>query len=65
MVFFFSRKLIPGKSKYSTYGRELLTIYNAVRYFQFLIEGREVIITTDRKPLLFAFNQKSNSSSPR
>jgi len=30
---FFSRKLNPTEEKYSAYGRELLAIYEAVRYF--------------------------------
>lgn len=62
---FFSRKLAPSQTKYSTYDRELLAAYSAVQHFRHLLEGREVIIFTDHKPLTYAFNQKLSKSSAR
>lgn len=62
---FFSRKLTPAECKYSTYDRELLAIYSAIRYFRHMLEGREFAVFTDHKPLVFAFNQKSDKTSPR
>ena len=60
----FSRKLSPAQQKYSTYGRELLAIYETVRYFRHMIEARHFTIYTDHKPLIFAFHQKRDKCSP-
>ena len=62
---FFSRKLSPAQQKYSAYDRELLAIYEAVRYFRHMIEARHFTIYTDHKPLIFAFHQKRDKCSPR
>lgn len=62
---FFSRKLTPAERKYSTYDRELLAAYSAVRHFRHHLEGRVFPIFTDHKPLTFAFLQKSDKCSPR
>ncbi|GBL94599.1 hypothetical protein AVEN_58557-1 [Araneus ventricosus] len=47
---FFSRKLTATEKKYSTFDRELLSIYLSVKHFRYMLEGREVIYT-DHKPL--------------
>jgi len=62
---FFSRKLSPAQQKYSAYDRELLAIYEAVRYFCHMPEARHFTILTDHKPLTFAFHQKRDKCSPR
>jgi cleavage and polyadenylation specificity factor subunit 1 len=62
---FFSRKLSPAQQKYSTYDRELLAIYEAVRYFRHMLETRHFTILMDHKPLTFAFHQKRDKCSPR
>lgn len=51
---YFSKKLTEAQKKYSTYDRELLAIYLAIIHFRNMIEGRELIIFTDHKPLSFA-----------
>jgi hypothetical protein len=55
---FFSRKLSPAQQKYSAHDRELLAIYETVRYFRHRLEARHFTILTDHKPLTFAFHQK-------
>lgn len=51
---------------YSTYDRELLAIYMAIKHFRHLVEGRKLTILTDHKPLTFALSKKvSPSDSPR
>lgn len=60
-IAFFSRKFSPAQCKYSTYDRELLAIYTAIKYFRHLLEGREFTIATDHKPLTFAFTQKKTT----
>ena len=62
---YFSKKLSPAQTRYSTYDRELLGIYEAVKYFRHMLEGRIFTIFTDHKPLIFAFKQRSDKASPR
>lgn len=62
---FFSKKFSKAQVNYSTYDRELLAIYSAIKYFQYLLEGKPFTIFTDHKPLTFAFKQKMDKASPR
>jgi cleavage and polyadenylation specificity factor subunit 1 len=62
---FFYRKLNPAQQKYSAYDRELLAVYEAVRYFRHMLEARHFTIFTDHKPLTYAFQQKRDRCSPR
>lgn len=62
---FFSKKLSSAQSKYSTYDRELLAAYTAIKYFRYFLEGRNFIVFTDHKPLTYAFHQKLDKASPR
>ncbi|XP_043213583.1 uncharacterized protein LOC122377536 [Amphibalanus amphitrite] len=62
---FFSKTLQPAEKKYSTFGRELLAIYLAVRHFKHAIEGRSAIIFTDHRPLVTAIGSSSDRYSPR
>ena len=62
---FFSRKLSEAQRKYSAYDRELLAIYEAVKHFRHLLEGRTFTIYTDHKPITFAFRQNPGKASPR
>lgn len=62
---FFSKKLTQTERGYSTYDRELLAIYEAVRHFKHLLEGRVFVVKTDHKPLIFAFNQRPEKASAR
>ena len=40
-ISYFSHKLSPAETKYSTFDRELLAIYLAIKHFRHFIEGRE------------------------
>nr|VZI41019.1 unnamed protein product [Spirometra erinaceieuropaei] len=62
---FFSKKLSPAETRYSTFGRELLAIYLAVKHFRHFLEGRDFTIFTDHKPLTFAIRSHSDKYSPR
>jgi cleavage and polyadenylation specificity factor subunit 1 len=62
---FFSRKLSPAQQKYSAYDRELLVIYEVVRYFRHTLEARHFTFLKDHKPNTFAFHQKRDKCSPR
>lgn len=62
---FYSKKFTATQTRYSAYNRELLAIYSAVHHFQCMIEGRNVVIYTDHKPLVYAFEQRPEKASPR
>nr|VZI29097.1 unnamed protein product [Spirometra erinaceieuropaei] len=62
---FFSRKLSKAETRYSTFGRELLAAFLAVRHFRHLLEGREFTVFTDHKSLTFAMHSHSDKLNPR
>ena len=62
---YFSRQLKPTEQRYSTFGRELLAMYLAVKHFQHSLEGRQFVIYTDHRPLTFALGSKPVKYSPR
>ncbi|KAJ8722681.1 hypothetical protein PYW07_003861 [Mythimna separata] len=62
---FFSKKLTAAQTKYSTYDRELLAIYLAIRHFRRMFEGKEITVFTDHKPLTFALlRENSKTETP-
>ena len=62
---FFSRKLKPTETRYSTFSRELLAIYLAIKHFRHLLERHHFCVLTDHKPLTFVFNHNSDKYTPR
>nr|VZI26228.1 unnamed protein product [Spirometra erinaceieuropaei] len=62
---FFSNKLLPAETRYSTFGRELLAIYLAMNHFRHFLEGRDFTVFTDHKPLNFALRSHSEKYNPR
>ena len=62
---FFSHQLRPPEIKYSTFDRELLALYLAVRHFRYFLEGRPFTAYTDHKPLTFAKSKVSDPWSSR
>jgi hypothetical protein len=62
---FYSKKLDVTQRKYSTFDRELLAVYLAVRHFRFLLEGGQFHVETDHKPLTFALHRTSEPWSAR
>ncbi|GFU08700.1 retrovirus-related Pol polyprotein from transposon 412 [Trichonephila clavipes] len=65
LVAFLSVKLSKSQQKWSTYDRELLAMYISVKRFRHMLEGRDFIIYTDQKPLMYAFMQNPDKCSPR
>ena len=41
---FFSKKLSAAERKYSTFDRELLAVFLAIRHFRHMLEGKPFII---------------------
>lgn len=65
-IAFFSKAMSGTQRRYSTYDRELLAIYAATKHFRRLIEGCDVVVYTDHKPLTYALQKApSSSDTPR
>ena len=64
-IAFFSRRLQPAETRYSTFGRELLAVYLAIKHFRHMVEGRVFSVWTDHKPLTHALATSSDRYSPR
>jgi hypothetical protein len=62
---FFSRKRKPAEKNYSTFDREMLAAFLAVKHFCFFLEGREFTVFTDHKPLVAAQKRISPPTSAR
>ena len=63
---YFSKKFTDAQKMYSTFDRELLAIYMAVKHFRKTFEGRHLIIFTDHKPLTYIMSKThSNSETQR
>ena len=62
---FFSRRTSAAEERYSAYDLELLAIYSTVLKFRHLLEGRQVTIYTDQKPLTSAFFKAKDPVSDR
>ena len=64
-ISFFSKKLKKSEQKYSTFDRELLALYEAVRHFRYFLEGRNCIMFTDHQPLVKSLHKQSDPWSTR
>ena len=64
-ISFFSRKMTPAETRYSTFDRELLAVYLAIKHFRHFFEGRYFHVLTDHKPLTFVLNTRTDRHSPR
>ncbi|BHF66576.1 hypothetical protein SprV_0200959800 [Sparganum proliferum] len=64
-VAFLSKKISKAETRYSTFGREILAVFLAVRHFRHLLEGREFTFLTNPNPLTFALNSHSDKLNPR
>ncbi|KAG7307830.1 hypothetical protein JYU34_006426 [Plutella xylostella] len=62
---FYSHKLTNTEKKYSAYDRELLAVYEAIKYFRHMVEARTFSIYTDHKPLTYAFSLTKEKCTPR
>ena len=64
-IAYFSKKLKPSEIKYSTFDRELLAVYLAIKHFRYFVEGREFQVFTDHKPLTYSLSSNSERYTPR
>ena len=63
-ISFFSRKTTSAEICYSTFDREMLAVYLAIKHFCHYLEGCPFHIPTDHKPLTFALHTRSDRYSP-
>ncbi|UYV73001.1 hypothetical protein LAZ67_10001455 [Cordylochernes scorpioides] len=61
-ISFFSKKLSPAETKYSSFDRELLAAFLSVKHFSYFLDGKIFMLFTDHKPLTYAFTSKSERS---
>ena len=61
---FFSQTFSQAQRSYSTFDRELLAIYLAIRHFRYFVDGRQFIVYTDHASLCHALFTRSRHSSP-
>jgi hypothetical protein len=64
-IAYFSKKIQPAQTRYSTFDRGLLAIYLSIKHFQYFVEGCTFHILTDHKPLTYALATHSDKHSPR
>ncbi|CAH8592531.1 unnamed protein product [Dicrocoelium dendriticum] len=62
---FFSKRLQPTESRYSTFGRELLAVYLAIRHLRHILGGRSFAVFTDHKALTYVLGSTTDRYSPR
>ena len=62
---FFSAKLEQAQLSDSAFDRELYGIFAGIRHFRHHLEGRQITIWTDHKPLTFALSRMSDSWTAR
>lgn len=61
----FSRRLFPTQAKYSTFDRELEAVAQAIKHFDYWLEGRQFCVYTDHEPLHRAMVKRSQQSCNR
>ena len=64
-ISFFSRSLSSTERQYSTFDRELLAVYLAIKHFRHFIEGCVFTVFTDHKLLTFSLHTRSDKHSPQ
>ena len=62
-VAFFSKSLTSAQKKWSTFDRELLAIFLALKHFKYFLDGRPFTICTDHKPLTFMFTSNMSNAT--
>ena len=61
---YWSKHLTPAQQKWSTFRRELFSIWQALRHFIKEINGRHVIIWSDHRPILGAMRGQTMQHDP-
>lgn len=62
---FFSKKLDERQMNWPAYDLELFAVYSAVEHFETMVEGRDLTIVTDHRPLTYLFTTKKKCKIER
>ena len=65
LLSFFSKKLSPAETRYGAFDRELLAVYATIRHYPHNLEGRNVFVNTDHKPLSYVMTSTIERPSVR
>lgn len=57
-------KLREIKQRYSTFGRELLAAYLAVKRFKHYLKGHQLVMVPDHKPLTYVLKSGASNALP-
>ncbi|XP_064469972.1 uncharacterized protein LOC135384714 [Ornithodoros turicata] len=60
---FFTQRLSPAETCYSTFGHELIAAYLAYTHYHHFLDGCPFVLYTDHKPLMFALRSASGNQS--
>ena len=63
-IAWWSKSFNSAQQSYSPFDKELLALSYSVHHFRDYIEGQEVVVRTDHKPLVGALHKTSNVFSP-
>lgn len=64
LISYFSKKLQPAETRYSTFDRELLYVYLAIKHSCHFVEGHQFHVRTDHKPLMLPLSSCSDRYTP-
>jgi hypothetical protein len=63
VISYASRKLTKSERRYCVTRKELLAVYNFIKYFRHYLFGRHFIVRTDHKALLWMLNWRKPNTS--
>ena len=61
---FWSKSFNHAQRSYAAFDKEMLAISYSVQHFRNFIEGQQITVRTDHKPLVFALTKKSDLFTP-
>ena len=64
-IAFYSEKLKGSQLNWATYDKELYALYASVKHFEHLVQGIDLTLVTDHKPLLTVFTAKARITLER
>ena len=57
-IAFYSKRLNPAQSRYTTGEKELLAIVSSLEHFRHLVDGKKIVVQTDHKNLVSALTRE-------
>ena len=63
-IAYWSKSFNKAQKNYAAFDRELLAISYAIKHFQSYVEGQNVTVRTDHRPIVQAFKKLGSTSTP-